>query len=150
MTYEFPIVAPGNAPHGMFAGVCVVLLIMLTFFAFLAFGIGRERFQISSDGLKISAFLYGRSIPARDLDVARAQAVDLSANPDYRLTMRTNGTGLPGYQAGWFHTANAGKALAFVTDKRRVVCIPTRQDYTVLLSVENPQEFLQALRSAIR
>ena len=46
--------------------------------------------------------------------------------------------------------ANGNKALAFVTDKKRVVCIPTRQDYTVLLSVENPREFLRVLQKTIR
>jgi hypothetical protein len=115
----------------------------------MAFGMGHEKFQISSDGLKISAFVYGRSIPARDLDVARAQAMDLNVSPDYRLARKTNGRGLPGYQAGWFRTANGEKALVFVTDQQHVVCIPTRQDYTVLLSVNNPEEFLQALRSTI-
>ncbi len=150
MTYEFPIVAPTSGSQGILAGVCILLLVMLFFFALLAFGIGREKFVITGEGLKISAFLYGRTIPQRDLDVQLAQAVDLTADSNYRLSMRTNGTGLPGYQAGWFAMSNGGKALAFVTDKRRVVCIPTRQNYTVLLSVENPQEFLRALRSNIR
>jgi len=108
------------------------------------------KFEISSDGLKISAFLYGRSIPARDLDVARARAMDLNVDSDHQLARKTNGNGLPGYKAGWFRMANGDKALAFITDDSRVVCIPTRQDYTVLLSVENPQEFLRVLRGTIR
>jgi hypothetical protein len=147
---EFPIVAPTSSPQTVFAIICLVMLGMTAFFAFLGFAMGREKFQISSEGLKISAFAYGRPIPARDLDVARAQVVDLSVNPDYRLARKTNGTGMPGYQAGWFRMANGDKALAFVTDKRHVVCIPTRQDYTVLLSVENPQEFLRVLKTTIR
>jgi hypothetical protein len=147
---EFPIVAPTGSPQIVFAIVCLVMLATTAFFAFWGFGMGREKFEISSEGLKISAFLYGRAIPARDLDISRAQAVDLSVNEDYRLARKTNGTGMPGYQSGWFRMSNGGKALAFVTDKRRVVCIPTRQDYTVLLSVENPQEFLRVLKSTIR
>ena len=150
MTYEFPITAPTSTPQGVLGGVCILLLVMVAFFAFMAFGMGREKFQISAEGLKISASFYGRSIPAHDLDVARAQVVDLNVDPDYRLTRKTNGTGMPGYQTGWFRTSNGSKALAFVTDKRHVVCIPTRQDYTVLLSVDNPQEFLHALKSTIR
>ena len=147
---EFPIVAPASNPQIVFAVICFVMLAMLVFFAVLGLAMGHEKFQISSEGLRIAAFPYGRSIPARDLDVAGAQAMDLNVNSDYRLTRKTNGTGMPGYQSGWFRMANGNKALAFVTDKKRVVCIPTRQDYTVLLSVENPREFLRVLQKTIR
>jgi hypothetical protein len=147
---EFPIVAPSSSPQTIFAMICLIMLAMTVFFAVLGFGMGREKFLISSEGLKISGFPYGRFIAAREIDVAHAQAVDLNVNPDYRLVRKTNGSGLPGYQAGWFRMANGDKALAFVTDKKRVVRIPTRQDYTVLLSVDNPQEFLRVLRVVIR
>jgi hypothetical protein len=149
MTYEFPIVAPPTSSHTVFAGVCVLMLALLIFFAVLALGVGKERFQISSDGLKITARFYGRTIAARDLDVAQAHPVDLNVDPNYRLTMRSNGTGLPGYQAGWFRMANGGKALAFVTDKQSVVYIPTRQNYAVLLSVADPEGFARALKSTV-
>ncbi len=45
-----------------------------------------------------------------------AKQVDLSGDSEYRLRTRTNGTGLPGYQAGWFKLQNGEKALVFVTD----------------------------------
>ena len=37
-------------------------------------------------------------------------------------------------------------SLLFVTDPSRVVAIPTRDGYTLLLSVSDPGAFLQALR----
>jgi hypothetical protein len=147
---EFPIVPPTSSPQVFFAIICVVMLAAMVFLTFLGVAMGREKFQVSSEGLKIAALAYGRTIPARDLDISHAEAMDLDANPDYQLVRRTFGTGMPGYQAGWFRMANGNKALVFLTDKQRVVRIPTRQDYTLLLSVDNPQEFVRVLKATIR
>ena len=61
---------------------------------------------------------------------------------------KTNGVGLPGYQAGWFRLRRGGKALLFVTDRTRVVFVPTNEGYSVLLSVPDPDVFLRTLRAA--
>ncbi len=61
------------------------------------------------------------------------------------MRTRTNGAGLPGYQAGWFRLQSGEKALVFVTDLERVVYVPTNEGYSLLLSVEEPDEFLDAL-----
>jgi crotonobetainyl-CoA:carnitine CoA-transferase CaiB-like acyl-CoA transferase len=61
--------------------------------------------------------------------------------------MRTNGVGLPGYRAGWFRLRNGEKALAFVTDVHRVTYLRTTDGYSVLLSVEQPQQFASALQA---
>ena len=74
-----------------------------------------------------------------------AKVADLAADPEHRPVLRTNGAGLPGYGSGWFKLANGEKALLFVTD-RRVVYLPTREGYAVLLSVADPEAFLEALR----
>ena len=55
------------------------------------------------------------------------------------------GTGLPGYLAGWFKLQNGEKALLYVTYTSSVVRIPTRNGYQVLLSVQDPHRFLEAL-----
>ena len=78
-----------------------------------------------------------------------AGSVDLQRSSEYVPRWRTNGTGLPGYQAGWFKLANGEKALVFVTDPRRVVRVPTTEGFTVLLSVENPEDFLASLRATV-
>lgn len=72
--------------------------------------------------------------------------MDLTESPNYRPVWRTNGAGLPGYGSGWFQLENGDKALIFVTDKRRVVYLPTREGYSLLLSVPEPEKFLEALR----
>ena len=75
--------------------------------------------------------------------------MDLTAEREYRPSWRTNGVGLPGYSAGWFKLSNGQKALAFLTDRTRVVYLPTRAGYVLLLSVASPQEFLRALRASV-
>jgi len=63
--------------------------------------------------------------------------------------VRTRGTGLPGYSAGWFRLRNGEKALCFLTDRSRLAYVPTRAGFSVLLSVllsvERPDAFLAAL-----
>ena len=66
--------------------------------------------------------------------------------PDYQPKWRTNGAGLPGYAAGWFKLRNKEKALVFLTDRSRVVYIPTNKDYSVLLSVREAEEFADAIQ----
>ena len=57
-----------------------------------------------------------------------------------------DGTGLPGYQAGWFRLRNGEKALVYLTDRGRAVYVPTTAGYSVLLSPAEPDAFLAALR----
>src|SRR5579871_6195028 len=115
MSQEFPIAPPTGTAWWLILIVAVPLVLILAVFL----SRGHEKFVISSDGLKISALFYGRSIPAADLDVSNARTIDLNIDQEHRLTLRTNGTGMPGYAAGWFKMADGGKALVFVTDKSR-------------------------------
>jgi hypothetical protein len=56
---------------------------------------------------------------------------------------------MPGYQAGWFRLRNGEKALVFVGDPTRVVFIPVRDGYSLLVSVAEADPFLSALRSVV-
>jgi hypothetical protein len=64
--------------------------------------------------------------------------------------LRTNGIGLPGYQVGWFRLKNGETALLYVTDESTVTYLPTTEHDVLLLSVENAEAFLQALREPTR
>ena len=80
---------------------------------------------MADDAIEIRGDLYGRRIPLGDLMVEQARIVHLGEDREYSLRLRTNGIGLPGYPSGWFKMRNGEKALAFVTQKRSVVRIPT-------------------------
>ena len=149
MQQEFPIIpVPLSTAWPLLLGA-VIMLLLAGFFVFLSYSVGRETFQLSAGGLSIGGSIYGRTIPAASLVPEQARPIDLTMDPGYSLRSRRNGTGLPGYHSGWFNTDN-GKALVFVTDKHRVAAIPTRDGYTVLLSVADPQEFVRVLKSTVK
>ena len=148
MTEAFTIVpAPPKALWAL-AAIAALLLAVLALFAFFAYSGRATQFVVSADGLAIRRTLYGRTIPWPSLAVAQARVVDLRETSELRPTLRTNGVGLPGYRAGWFRLRERGRALLFVTDPSRVVALPTREGYTLLLSVRRPEAFLAAVRTA--
>lgn len=104
------------------------------------------RFQVAGDGLRIRGDLYGRFIPAANLRLDEARRVDLSKSTDLEPGRRTMGGTFPGYASGWFRLANGEKALLYLTDRRKAVYIPTTEGYSVLISPDNPDTFLAALR----
>ena len=53
-----------------------------------------------------------------------------------------------GHAACWFRLRNGEKALLYLTDRARVVYLPTRDGYSVLVSSHAPERLLSALRDA--
>ena len=149
MSEIFQLVPASDKTLWVLGGISFLLIGLLCLFGYLAYSSRHTRFEISPEGLSISGGLHGRTISAESLIVEEATRVDLSGDSEYRLRTRTNGTGLPGFQAGWFRLQNGEKALVFVTDLERVVYIPTKEGYSVLLSVVAPEGFLEALASAV-
>lgn len=135
-----------GAPVIVFGIVAVVVVAILFFLGTFVYASRHVRFELSPEGLAIRGDLYGRRLPAASLLTAQARVVDLTVDQDCRLVVRTNGAGFPGYGSGWFQLANGEKALIFVTDKRRVVYLPTREGYALLLSMAEPGQFLTALQ----
>jgi hypothetical protein len=122
----------------------VILVPLLLLFGWFAYASRQARFELRDDGLRIRSAVYGRTIPAHSLVVEDARIVDLRR--ELQPTLRTNGIGMPGYSAGWFRLRGESRALLFVTDRSRVVYLPTREGWPVLLSVQEPEAFLEALR----
>lgn len=106
----------------------------------------RVVFEITPDALRIRGDLFGRRIPRSALVLDEARVVDLADGPDRLRLVRTRGVGLPGYLSGWCRAARGeGRFLAFLTERARVVRIPTTEGYTLLLSPAAPESFLRAL-----
>ena len=129
--------------------VILVIVILAIVAAVLLLGLRPARFEVTAEGLRIRGSVFGRLIPAAQLNTAGARIVDLNASPELRPKWRTNGIGLPGHLSGWVRLANHEKALVFLTDRNRVVYIPTKAGYSVLLSPADPDAFLTALRAAV-
>ncbi len=140
------IEAVSKAPPLVFWIVAPTLGVVIFLLCSFVYASRYVRFEVSPEGLAIRGDIYGRRLPAAVLKTSEARTLDLTATPNFRLVWRTNGAGLPGYGSGWFRLANGDKALVFVTDKQRVVYLPTRKGYVLLVSVEEPEKFLEALR----
>jgi hypothetical protein len=146
----FPI-APAESRYLWF--LIPVILILLGAMALLVTsvrGAQASRFEIRADGLRLDGDLYGRLVPRSQLRVDLARRVDLEREEALRPKWRRMGTGLPGYQAGWFRLRNGEKALLYLTDRTRAVYIPTHAGYSLLLSPADPEGFLSQLRSVLR
>lgn len=149
MKETFSIIPAGSGPLWIFLLSLGVTLFVSGLLGSFVFSSRNMRFAVSEQGLEITGGMYGRTIPKSQLDVAHAKPLDLAQETAYRLVMRTNGAGMPGYQAGWFRLHNGEKCLAFVTDQSRVVYVPTSEGYAVMMSVESPSEMVRALQRLV-
>lgn len=145
---SFPIV-PGPS-RGLWVFLAIMLVIMLlgaTVLLATVRGAHASRFELSDAGLRLRGDLYGRMIPTDSLRGGAARIVDLATSPELQPRLRTMGTALPGYRAGWFRLRNGEKALVYLTETSRTVYVPTRKGYSVLLTPQQPERFLERLRS---
>ena len=145
----FPIPAAGGRGILWFFIIMIVILIGVTaILGWAAWSTRNSRAEVSPAGLKLVGDLWGRTIPLDHLALDEARVVDLRGEPDLVPNRRTAGTALGGYSAGWFRLRNGEKCLLYLTDRRRVVYIPTRDGYSLLISQSDPRRFLDALQEA--
>jgi len=142
---DFPI-ASSPSSTVVFAGViALITMTMGGLFAWFAFTASNLSASIEGSALRIDVPIYGRSIPLSSLEVASARIVNLQQVPELRPRTRTNGIGLPGYAVGWFKLRNGEKALAALTAREKVLFIRTTEGYSVLMSLSEPDKFLEQL-----
>jgi len=147
MVQTFPIV-PGHI-RALWLAIPVVIALGGVGALLYSFSSARTaRFEVSSQGLRLRGDFYGRLIPLRALRLTDARAIDLGAEPSLKPVMRTLGTAIGGYRAGWFRLRDGEKALLYVTDPTRVAYVPTTDGYAVMVSVADPSAFLTSLRAA--
>lgn len=107
----------------------------------------QARFYITETRLVIDQGLSEKNFPLDMLDRNKARTVDLMAEPEFGPWYKTMGTGMPGFNTGWFVLRDEREAYLFLTDTSRpAVLIPTTENYVLLLSVENAGAFLEKLR----
>lgn len=126
--------------------ICALLAIIVVALAYTAYSSRHSRVEIRNDRIKLVGDFWGREIPRRFLNVSAARILDLTEKSEFSPKRRTLGTGLPGYSSGWFRLRNGEKALVYLTQWREVVYLPTSDGYSLLLSVEQPQGFIETLQ----
>jgi hypothetical protein len=146
MSETFSMIPAKSGPLVVIGIIGLFVISTLVLFAYIGYSARHTKFIISSEGLRIAGTLYSRMIPKDQILFEKVKAIDLNTTPELRPTWRTNGIGLPGYGAGWFKLKNKEKALLFVTDKSKVVYIPTNKGYSALLTVADGDKFIDSLR----
>jgi hypothetical protein len=146
----YAIIPSTSAIYWVLVPLVLVLLVAGGVVGYAAWASRHVRFLVSENGIRISGDLYGRSVPAQQLFLDQARAVNLKQEPDLRPGLKTNGAAMPGYRAGWFRLRNGAKALVFLTDDSRVAYLPTTEGYALLLSVADPDSFIRDARARMR
>lgn len=123
----------------------VVLVVLVAMFGYFLYGAYHSTVTIDGDKLRVNVPIYSRAVPLESVDAGRAVVIDMNQRSEYKLSLRTNGLGLPGYQLGWFQRSGGGRIYAVLTDKSSVVYLPTAEDYAMLLSIREPDALLEAL-----
>lgn len=142
-------IVPANTGY-MWLLPAIIGIVMLGVVALVVgttLGARNSTFDVSAQGLRLRGDWYGRLIPASALKLDSARRVDFASEPKLTPSWRTMGTALPGYSAGWFKLRNGEKALLYLTDRSRAVYLPTTAGYSLLLSPEDPDGFLAAVRA---
>jgi hypothetical protein len=103
--------------------------------------------EVSRDTLRVRRDLFGRRVATSALDLTQARVVNLIESKPLQPKWRLFGAAVPGYLSGWFKLRDGRRALLFVTDQQRVVCVPWRDGRLLLISVEQPEQLLERLSS---
>jgi hypothetical protein len=125
----------------------LVLIVSTVVLGAVVSGARGATFEVSNEGLRLRGDFYGRLIPASHLVRGTARRVDFAQLPELMPGRRTMGTGMPGYQAGWFRLRNGDKALLYLTDRSKAVYVQTTEGYGVVVSPSEPDKFLSALNT---
>lgn len=123
-------------------------LVLATTFVYLLWGAFHSTVTIERDSVCLQVPIYSTTVPLNSIDVERAEVLDLAKCSTLKPSLRTNGLGVPGYRLGHFRLGNGARARLAVTTPSGVVHIPFGERSALLISVERPEEFLAALRSA--
>jgi hypothetical protein len=145
---QFAVAPVSTGTHVAMYAFAVLVLATAVLLWWVALSAGRMSAEVEGSVLDVHVPIYSRRIPLADLDLARADIVNLDASSPLRPKWRTNGIGLPGYRVGWFRLKDGSKALLAITRRNNVLYLPTRDGYVVLMSVDNPSRLLARLRSA--
>ena len=145
----FPIVPASPKPIWILGAVCIFLVIIFAALAYTAYSARNSRLEVGENQLRLVGDFWGRSIDFSSLQLDNAAIIGLDSSSNYAPRRRTFGTAVPGYASGWFRLHNGEKALAYLTNRESVVYIPTSLGYSLLLSADRPEQFLDALRSRV-
>lgn len=96
--------------------------------------------------LRVRQIVRDLVVPLKHLKIDDAEITSISDGSPLHPTLRSYGIRIADYQAGWFRLRSGEKAFLILSDRSRVLHIPTRDGYRLLLSVDHPEALLSALQ----
>jgi hypothetical protein len=106
----------------------------------------RHDLRIEGSGLDIRTTLYRRRIAWSDMDLAAARVIDIDEHPDNKPLLKSNGVSVPGFRSGWYRSRAFAKLFVATAGGTRLLWVPTKLGYTLLLQPRNPVALLEQLR----
>jgi hypothetical protein len=124
------------------AGLASGLLV----FAFLVLDRSKHvRFEIADGRLFVQGDIFCWRFPLTAMNLGPSVVLDLTQWPDFKPCRKIIGTSLPGYQSGEFLLKNGRRAIVFLSDLHRVLCILMDDGKFLLLSCTDPDGLLALL-----
>ena len=112
----------------------------------IAMDMMRRDVRLDEAGLRLRTLPWRSTVKVADLDLERAEIVDLNSRSELMPRTKLMGSRLPGYRSGVFRLRDKRRASVLVTDTRRVLVLPKRDGTVILLSLQRPEALLEALR----
>ena len=117
-------------------------------FVYFLWGAFHSTVTIEKGLVRLQVPIYSVTIPLDSIDAEGARLIDLAKNREFKPGIRTNGLGVPGYRLGHFRLANGHRARLALTTRSSIAYVPFDRRTALLLSVEEGERFIAALRSA--
>jgi hypothetical protein len=138
----------------VFGGITAVAASLAVLLLSRYVGPGQIVFEVGSEELRVRSPIHGRAFPRAALRLDEARVVSLKTDPGLQPAYRRGrpiGINLPGCCIGSYVLANRTTALLYLnhpTGGGPFVFLPTTDGPPLLLSPDDPDSFLEALRTA--
>ncbi len=132
---------------GVLVGAALAVAAVGLVVAAIQYSPGAPTYTLSRDALTIHDRFYPVTLQADAVDIGNIRVVDLTQEPDWRPSARTNGFANQHYQSGWFRLANGKKVRLYRAGSQRVVLLPPRGDAAaVLYGANDPDQFVREVQ----
>jgi len=128
------------------SGPAMIALVLVTVWLVVDRLVQRHRMAIDAAGIEVTTTLYRQRVGWADLDLSAARVIDVEEYPESRPMLKSRGVWLPGFRSGWFRSRNLTKLFVAASGGSRLLRLPTRKGYTLLLQPGDPSALLARLR----
>lgn len=132
---------------GRYAGVVIGVAAIAAVVLAMLYSPGRPSYTLTPESLTIHDRFYPVTVQAASVEVERVRVVNIETDADWRPVSRVNGFANSHYRSGWFRVSNGQNARMYWADGTRLILLPPKGNgVSVLLEVNQPEQFLRELR----